>query len=494
MFKLPDPDKKYFWIFLAIIIKGIILSFFIYESHSLTPERMVSGVVVKQNDYGFFLGVVDNYFSTGIMTYIENKPFAGRMPGYGIPYLLLRYVFPQNTALLFLIFFQFILSSVSVYLLAKTSLIFTGNKKSFYFSFLVFSLSIYTGLYDIFTLSESFSVSAMIFTVYFLVSWQLERANWKLLTAGFFLAWAVFLRPFLGIFIPVFTLILFIWQLNKINFKTGITVVLLFISPFILFESLWVYRNYKVLGRFIPLETDMEESYGKYTVYRNSTTSVRALINAWGGEAGEFYDNSEGWWFHFTEGEDVKSYSFPSRIFNSGFNKDSLIALKQIYNAGADMKLSPEARDSMNLSAINIAERYRNQYIHTNKLRYYLLNPFVRIKKLVFSNPTLTLPLPKFQEMNFIEKILKIGYTGLYFLVLIFGSAGMLFYLLKMKRSFTGLLLIAIPVTLIITIISISDIFENRYFVNAYSPLIIFASVSILFIQNRLNTRNTANA
>jgi 4-amino-4-deoxy-L-arabinose transferase-like glycosyltransferase len=481
---LPAPERKYLWIGIALLLKVIILGYFLWQSYEISPWRIVGGVAVKQNDYGFFLGVIDNYFDTGTMMYVPGRPYAGRMPGYGLPYMLLRYVMPSAGALAMLIILQVLLSAIAVYSLALTAMRWLKNKRAFYIAYFLFAISTYTSIFDIFTLSESFSVSCFIFLLFYLTRWKETRRNSDIFLAGFFMAWMIFLRPFLGIFLLFVPLALFVWVYRKESLRNAIAKAALLVLPFIIFETAWVARNYIVLHKFIPLETNAEESYGKGGVYRTGTLSVRDLINAWGGESGEFYENSEAWWFHYAKGEEVRAYKFEPHVFNADYNLDSLIYLKNMIGNLYDPNIPEAKRDSISRVAEITAYRYRESYIRHNKARYYLLGPVIKIKKLVFSNPTLQLPLPRFQQMSRVQKVAKLFYIVLYYIVICIGLLGALLALVK--REWHLLFLAALPVVLVITLMSFSYmIYENRYILSAYPVFIILASRVLINIPKR---------
>lgn len=473
--RITSSQNYFFWIFVSIVIKILVLGFFVWQSHQLTPNDIVKGVVVKQNDYYMFLHPIDTYIKTGFYTLDGVRPFAGRMPGYSIPYFLLRGVFDQSNALLALILMQVFLSAISVYVLAKLAMLLLKNEKYFFITFFLFAISTYTSIFDIFTLAESFSISALIFSLYYLFLFFSYVQKKHLLYAGFFLAWLIFLRPFLGLVIVVFPAIVFLKYLRAINFRKAFIYCILFVLPFGICESAWVLRNYFALHKFIPLETSLDESYGKYGSYRSSAIAVRQLITSWGGETGEFYDNSEAWWFHAAKGNDIENYQFKKRVFKGNFNKDSLIYLKKIFNESGSKELSNREKDSLNTLAEQTANRYKISYVEKNKFQVFFINPFIRIQKLVFSNPNLSLPLPKLDKMNVLEKSIKISYIGLYFLVIIGGILGVILMMLKRKFDLFWFILISVPLIIIGTIIfNPLSIISNRYFLCAYPIFTLF--------------------
>jgi hypothetical protein len=471
---------------LALLIRIIILGFFVYNSWQLFPDRMVSGYVFKMNDYDYFLGTVDNYMKSGTMTYYDQvKPFAGRMPGYGFPYLLIRLVTGQSAGLAILIGMQVLLSAISTYILGLIALIIFGNERIFKIVFWCFAISAPTIIFDIFTLSESFSISAILFFHYFLLRFCLANKNQHLFLSGFFLAWAIFLRPFLGTFILVAPLFLLIWISKKETFIKAIPKITLFLLPFIVFESAWIARNFNVLHRFIPLETSLTESYGEEGAYRTSAIGIRSMINAWGGETGEFYDGSEGWWFHEAAGDQIQAYEFKPYVFNSAFTKDSLIQLKFIFNQSVNHDLSPQTRDSLNMLANRIALRYAADYKSKNAFRFYFINPFKMYGKLVFSNGTRLLMMPSVDKMNLIQKAIKMFYLLFYFGFIFSGIAGMILFLIKEKNySGSSLLVLFYPWIIATTLVFYASfvIIEYRYLISAFPMFLMFGVYALMNI------------
>ncbi|MES2837146.1 MAG: hypothetical protein V4667_06470 [Bacteroidota bacterium] len=482
-FQFPSPTKYIFWIVLALLLRGSSALFFSNGAKKIYPENVVNGIAVKQNDYYMFLGVIDTYFETGTMSIKQGKPFAGRMPGYGIPYAIFQFVFSKEVALTSLILCQILLSSIAVYVLAKTSYLLWNNEKIFTLSFLLFGLSCYTSIYDIFSLSESFAVSAIVFCMYYIVKYFKEYSKKYLVVGGFFLAWAIFLRPFLGILIVIFSLLLFFNLLKKFNLKKAFIAVAVFCSAFIVMETAWIYRNYKALNKFVPLETSLEESYGKYGTYRKSAEELRLLINAWGGETGDFYDISDAWWFAKAKGRDIENYKFHTSVYNAGISQERLIQIKNLYAESVKSKYSDAKKDTLNTICISLIKTVKQQYLISNTFRSKVVVPFIRIKRLILSNPTLAMPLPTFEKMNLIEKGIKLVTVALYFFVLLLSVPAIIKIKKTIEEKTIFYILVSIPLSIIVlfTFMGIA-ITENRYFLSAYPILILFVSAYIVSI------------
>lgn len=488
--QFPTHSKFIFWILLAIFLRISSALFFANGAKKIYPDKVVNKIAVKQNDYYMFLGVIDTYFKTGTMSIKQDKPFAGRMPGYGVSYALFQFIFSKEIALTLLILSQILLSSIAVYYLAKTSYLLWNNEKIFTLSFFIFGLSNYTSIYDIFSLSESFAVSSMVFCIYFIVNYFYINLNKYLLIAGFFMGWAIFLRPFLGILIALFSIILFFNLLKKLNFKKAFFAVSVFCSPFILMESAWIYRNYKALNKFVPLETSLEESYGKYSAYRKSAVELRLLINSWGGETGDFYDNSDAAWFTKAKGNELQNYKFNKTVYAAGIKQKNLIDIKYLYLESVNKKYSDSLKDVLNEMCISLIKTNKNAYQTLFPFRTKVLVPLIRVKRFIVSNPTLAMPLPKFSSMSIIEKGVKVVNVFLYFFVLLLSIPAIVYTKKAIKEKSLYYILISTPICLVITFAFFGiAITENRYFLSAFPVLILFCSHLIVTVLSKRKKR-----
>ncbi len=260
-----NPFNWKAFILLAIVLRGIVWAYLGYMvSIHVEPGNRIENYFVM-DDYGYFFTPVDNYFRTGHFSYLSGVTFTGRMPGYMV-YFLFRFLFSQQVSILLVIAFQFLLSAISVYVLSLIAYyIFDNNKKCFYITFTLYVLAIFPGFFDFFIIAESFSVSSLIFSLYFLIKYiKVEGNNKYLLLSGLFLTWTIFLREYTGLLILVIPL----WLAYYMYFKKkeailSITkIIMLFCLPFMLSETLWVARNYSATKQIIFLETPMEVAYG----------------------------------------------------------------------------------------------------------------------------------------------------------------------------------------------------------------------------------------
>ncbi len=466
------------WFVIALSARLVLLTALFLSAQKHFPERF-EGVAFVQNDCQYFLDPVDMYFERGQLELEARKgiPFAGRMPGYSAPYFLLRLVFEREAALNLLMILQILLSAAAVVAIAWLASQWFSGKYVFAGVFILMLFSFHLFVFDFFTLAESLSVSAFCFFLYFIHCFCLSQKKSHLVWAGFFMAWLIFLRPFaaaLLILIPAFLMTEYLRK--RISFIQVIKSGLIFILPVLVFDLAWVYRNFNALGKFIPLETSITESYGERGAYRTSAVAIRRLIFSWGGETGEFYSGSEAEWFHYTPLSEADLYEFKPHVFNASFTKDSLLTLKKIFNMSIDSTLNGNKLDSLNKLAASIAYRWAEEYKSKNKIRYYVLNPLKRFKNLLSSNATMLIPFPAFSQMNLTEKGIKVFSMLLYYLITLSGMAGTWCYLVahRFKNPATAIAALA-PWVLIAAIVIASDIMQFRYILAATPVWIVFS-------------------
>ena len=110
---LPASNRWLLWFALALLIKSAIFLFKVNELSSIENRHFPALIAREAGDTYTYLQPVENLIFNG------NYDDDFRMPGYGWIYYLLRAIFQTATALDFLVIFQLLLASFSVYILAK---------------------------------------------------------------------------------------------------------------------------------------------------------------------------------------------------------------------------------------------------------------------------------------------------------------------------------------------------------------------------------------
>ena len=152
-FFLKNPSNWKFWLILAFILKGLLFVFCIFKEYHASKIGIWWGTTGDSNTY---LLPIENLIDHG-KYYLDY-----RMPGYGIFYLPLYFLFSKVVAINILLALQLIVASISTYVLALIARKIFKTDAVFYITFYLYGLSIYANMFDETILTESFTTSFFI--------------------------------------------------------------------------------------------------------------------------------------------------------------------------------------------------------------------------------------------------------------------------------------------------------------------------------------------
>ncbi len=388
-------DKDYSlrkWICLILVIK---LVFFIYFNtcFQLYPELIIKRgflYVVGGDTFTYYPPLINLMNGDGYGN-------ACRMPGLVIPFVPF-YLITQNEDLTYnlVIVFQFILSSISVFVLGLiANKIFNNNHRVFLITILVYSFWYHIGDHTL--MADSLSISSLIFATYFFMLSINENFVDKrhIFFSGFFFSWSIFLRVIAIVPFIALCFLIFYWLLIKQKYVIKLfTTLLLFTGCFIVSESCWVIRNKICSDRFVPFT--VPECYGSYSY---NWLELTKIPTAWGLETTPWV-NEIDWWL------DVNSTSkqFPANknVFTKSYNADSLTNLKNTY-----WELRETQPLILNPSFERRVKLYLEEYRRENALKYYVLNPFKLFLKFHHKRRMEGMPFPALNKMNLFQKAYK---------------------------------------------------------------------------------------
>jgi hypothetical protein len=478
---LQKQPSKWLWIFIAFFIKIIFVGYTYWQGHSAPAyaNRFINFFVYRASDYNYFIGSAERYFEYGYMSFLgEGHPFGGRMPGYGFPYILLRFFMHSSQALTVMIIGQILFAAFAIYLLAKACMMLTQSAMIFYVSFFLFALLNATTGFDIQTMTESFAVSCSCAFLYFFAQYMLANHQLKYLYyAGFFMMWMIFLRPFMGVLIFIIpAYLLFSDGALFHQLKRKLILISLFLSSFIVAESAWVIRNYNVFGKFIPLETKLHESYGK--VYSKGWIACRNLFKAYGEGAMYFEKGTLAFWFRAKDAtNEPKYYTFSSNIFEGlRQNQDSLLMLKTAYREykSTDNKA---LEDSLDAFVERTANRYTAEFEAKHPLKVYVLNPIKRFKKYVLTSGSSYLLFDVSNGMKLHHLFVRLLAFVSYYLILgLFLFALIIMVLKRIWVRYASALFMTCAFN-ILFISLIAGMQENRYLLPIIPMMILFSAL-----------------
>jgi hypothetical protein len=364
--KLNFKSSNYlFWIFLALLLKGIHFWSHVYLNYDIN-KPLLGHYTFDSNDY---YGSMNNFYMNGVYSPDE------RMPGIGIIYLLFRLFFEHNTVLNILLVLQWIVTSVAAYVLCLLADRLSRKQSVFYILFFICTITHYLFVWDTFYLSEGFCISVFIFALWYLAKYYENPSNTYLFLSGTLLGWCCFMRPVFFLFYAVILLFLLVKFIKeKQSLKNILIKYFLVTSVFILFDSLWIIRNYKVNDRLIILN-DIEW----YSQVSDSTfmPSLYLFMESWGGDL-----ENELSWFELEKLDYTwRDTVLPKHMYTSEFNKDSLILVKKKikeYKARPD----PDLNQSISLTL----QRYTASVKNEKPFLYYFGSGFIFLKKLFLND------------------------------------------------------------------------------------------------------------
>jgi len=426
-----------------------------------------------------YLHTAQNMANTGTFGRLldgEVHPYAGRMPGYDVVLAPLFLFFDDFWVKNFAYILQIILSAISTYFLAKTAYLVFSSPKVFYLTFFIYAINSFVTFYDLFILTESFCVSALVIGIYLFVA---GKNHWYYVFSGAFLTWAILMRPYLLPLLAVFCLYLFyvhFYQKKKHLFNVFKILVSLN-SIFFISEVIWTARNYHHFNKFIPIVTDVHAGLreGKFL-------ALMEFVQAWGGDMVSWNPKAEITLFYKAPQINhlsTKYNSFeelPAYIFTSAYNADSLQKVKLLYATADDPSTTEKNRIAADLQVTQTLRKYRNSFIEEKPFYFRVVAPLSLLPKFLLHSGSYNISNTPFAQQNLFQKFIKISYSALYYFVLLVGFSFAFYAIFHFKQIPIAYWLILLVPLYIVTLCPLAlRRIEYRYFITAYPYLTILA-------------------
>ena len=462
-----SPNDKFTLITVALIVKAIFFVLF-FPTEIVTPGM----IGVQGGDTDSYFLPIEKLLNEG--SYIPDY----RMPGYGLIYFIIRLFIDKVLAYNIVIILQWVLSSISIYFLAKSVFIATGKTALFFITFFLYLFSTSTNVLDYYLLTESFSTSALIFSIYFLVTYMNNNLKRSAILSGLFICWSIFMRPVL---LPILGIYIFVivrhFYIQKKTSRSIIINALLICLPFIVFDSIWTIRNYIIHNKLTPLTTTQYPLDIELTYYNE----LMGFVIAWGGDRTWWNENAEIRWFINNEkkfGPYLKD--LPDNIYTSKFNRDSLLKIKEGINI-IDNPISDSSTKAKATIKIKKSLKYFTESIAQEKPFLYYIKSKIQIGwKFIAHSGTPWLFQMKFSDLSIFKKMVKITYTIFYILIMVLGFTGILILFVRSKNQHSGILLFPIISLYLLIIHPFLGHVEYRYLIPIYPLMLVCSSYTIL--------------
>jgi hypothetical protein len=460
-------EMQKFWPSLLFVfsVKLILFAYLAYNFNVYWDSgRITNYIFIKAGDsIGYYLPAES--FASG-----KGYHSVCRMPGLLPIYSLARLFLSVGATKVMIVILQFICGVISVRALALVAgKVF--NAKVYTLTLVIYTVSTFVSVWDNYGLSDSFSVSFMIFSTYFLFRFG-ETKNFRYaFLSGVFFTWCFFFRPVsLGI-IPLFYIYIFISSGKFKAFFVFVKNVTVFTIPVVIFLGWWMYHNYKMTHRIIVLQDTMENCYsGAYPLHYQK---LRDLSTSWGGDYQKNSVGGEMNWFLDPSIDYKKVNPFGKRIFTKDYNIDSLIKLREAYHLSRSVGLSDSARNYFIDYVSARSDFYKISYMREHYLSYLILNRLRICLKFCFPLRLDDLPLPKLSEMSFFQKVFKGFYLILFHFISLLGLFSGVVILFE--RNLNKMLFYCFPLMFLLILGGYFGFIEMRYFAPIYPFFVVFA-------------------
>lgn len=441
------------------------------------------GLNYAYKDFGSYIGPPANLVNDG--TYYEynekGKLYAYKTPGtlplYGPMYYFLGEYKAQNL----LILTQILLEGIAAYLLIIIADYLFRNKRINWLVLILNGISAYVSYYTIQTTSECLTTCFLIFTIYFLIRFYQNYSLRDLFWCGFFAAWAYFMRPVsILIFLPIMIVIYYTTRkhgFSLINFTKAALIVSVI---FIVSESAWIYRNYKLLGEFVPVDQSQKQ-FGS-----PSMQAMFKLITSWGGNNQAWIEKGEAHWFFqypYSENittEEMNFHCFPTHVLET-IPADSLNALKRnfllINGKKLDSVLTPISNQIIAKSNYYTAKYKSEHFFH-----YHFFSRLRVLALFLFPKQTFNLT---YHQPDLISKLIRLFFLAHYYFILLIFILGVTF----LQPNLISRNLLLFIFSLIILYSVVMRLSENRYLVTVFPLITMFSCYTINQLLNKLKNR-----
>jgi hypothetical protein len=475
------PTRRSLFAVAVIVTLAKISLYFIFAGSDLKLAKG-AGIFIPSADHSEYVEPIDNLvdFGTYRLTNTE-RPYAGRLPGFIVPYVLFRFFtgpFLAGQMLgVFILLFS-VIASVTLFTLIWDL---TGSKSLCWIAIICGSIIPYFWHWDWTLHPFSLSCSCLVFVLYFLNKIRTDLKPAYVFWAGFFLAWLFMLRGFTFLFIPI-CLAYLIWLLLKrqLESKMIVRMIALFLITVTISEGIWVTRNFISIGKFVPLQTafvkqqkGVTPEYGSASHVKYSLMKVREMISAWGGDNFWYFPEADMNWFTDKLEKQSAEDQFP-RVVTSVISPAELQNLRDLIQASFLPERSLVDQYAFEDEIEQKSVEYRRRFVEQRRAYNLFVAPIKRLKNFLIKNPTQDWFGPDFRSSNIFQKSIKLISTLVYSFLLI--SIPVVFLLmLRGGRSISGFywLLFSLVISLLFTFSELVNASHFSYFILGFPPLLI---------------------
>jgi hypothetical protein len=473
-------NKRVFIILMTVNTLAFFTLWLLELNFGFRPTERI-GWFFYGNDAHSYLDPVENLISKGTYA-MKSGPTAFRMPGflpfYGPLYLLFGQAVGLHLFALLNLGFQ-IGTSFFVFKLSQK---FTTTALAF---FVAAAFSMYPRLmsYGYMGMSETIAAFSMIACIYCFIRWLETSARKYAIWISVFSTILVMLKPIAILFLALLGVwVLWISIRTRKGFKDTLLVLVFFFAIPTLSLSTWTIRNYYAFEQFIPL-TPTLSSKGADQAFRSFCRRTGQQFQSWQGKDARVWFVSPDNYMY--DEEHAKSDPFPSYLYTSQFNIDSLRNLRTDWHQMLSGTMSTEDSIKMDREIEAKFWKYAQSFIDEHPFHFYVTIRFTFLKDFIFIKDSFA----PFKQNNLIFKSLRAYYFLTYYALvvsLILGCIGLI-----MKPSRAARIIIGASLIFILFHVGMGRI-ENRYVLPAVPLFAVGLAIFINAVQRFLKTDKTS--
>jgi 4-amino-4-deoxy-L-arabinose transferase-like glycosyltransferase len=444
----------------VLVLKALLFLFFVVQKE-WPRDLTVPPLAITQLDTEWYFGPLDQ------MLQGEAYESVCKLPGFAPIYLPLRCVFEKETTYNLICVLQVMADVFATLCLSLFALRLTKNQRIFWMTVFLYSISTFVSIRSNYVLSDSFCTSFFIFGLYHLLKGTQEK-NWRsILWAGIWLAWSFELRPVMLFVFPVALVLMAIKaQRKSLWFKHAF----ILLGPVVLLSVWWhqhvLYLHQRSLWLIAPVEECM-------THYGVESAAIRRFIIATGHDFQPWSNGSAAEWFLKRNMELPAASPFAATDFAPAYNLDTLVRIRMDYKR---IERGEDLRPEFGQQIIRRMEACTEAYKSHAPLRYYFTNRVGFLIQFLFPKRIDDLPLPVFDKMNILQKLVKIG--SLLLLWTMHGCAIVSFFMILTTKQWNLFWWFGMGACSVIALAAIGFI-EQRYLTASYPITVVYACIGL---------------
>lgn len=419
-------ERRWFWFLLvALIVRAV---FILWKVSDVRPTTGPGLWYFETPDTHSYFNPIESLLKGG-----EYDPDY-RMPGVGAPYLLFRLFLGPVGGRDAMVVLQWMLSGLSVLLLTLLGVRLTGSARAGWAVYILFLLSTFSSWYDTSMSSDSLASSILVIQAYLFQRGLDSKDPRLLMAAGFFLGWAVFLRPVAALLFAPALLMLHLYQEKP----RTIRMYAIFLLPFALMESYWVIRNWRVNQEFNPLTN---QGMMPDEIADRPLGYLMRFLQGYGGDYIWWQPNADIRWFGLWHGaaevddEGRNAPPPPPRAYAPGYTKDSLMTVSALIRSALDGDLTPSDSAAAIAKANAALERYTAIHAASAPWTHHVTSRFLMVRHQVLQNGAETLFARPFSTLPLWMKLFKLLQMILYPFAFLVGSIAAIVSIIKWRGS-----------------------------------------------------------